>query len=131
MARMFHPLHGVLICSLLAASVTVASAHCCHDERTIGVAEESGGLRPGLHGPGGGLTDESVQSDPPSTGGGLRGAPESLGNGGTGSLGSGGVGQLHGNSLGSYGAGSIGEPGPGGLGSMRDGGLGPQAPRTH
>ena len=121
MMRPVHPLHGLLACCLLAAGVTPAAAHCCHDQRSLGIAEQSE-LRRGLHGLNDGITDDSVQSNPPTTGNGLgRGGPTGIG----------GLGQMRGKSLGAYGAGSLGEPGPGGLGALRGDGLGapPARPR--
>lgn len=106
---------------VLLSSVT-AVAHPGHDENAVGV-QEWNTFRRGVHGAGDGLTDDSVQADPPTTGRGLSGG--SLhGNAG------GGVGGLRGDGFGRYGAGSVGEPGPGGLGAMKTGGMGnPPRPR--
>lgn len=112
--------HAILTFSLLAASATVAAAHCCHDERVLGVAAQSE-LRGGVHGMGGGLTDEPIQRDRPSIG--------ENPDGNTTGLGGGGFGQMQGNSIGNYGAGSLGERGPGGLGALRGDSIHTQPPR--
>ena len=108
---------------LLAATASVAAAHCCHDSSMLGVAHQSQ-FRRGLHGMGEGLTDEAIEAEPPAV-------EESLTDRGTANEGIGGLGQMRGNSVGNYGAGSLGQAGPGGLGAMRNGGLGsrPVQPR--
>ena len=106
----------------VAASASVAAAHCCHDSSMLGVQHQSQ-FRSGLHGMGDGLTDDAIQAEPPAI-------DDSLDNRGTANDGIGGLGQMRGNSIGNYGAGSLGQSGPGGLGAMRNGGLGgPVHPR--
>jgi len=112
--------NAILAFSLLAGSATLATAHCCHDDRYVGVAAQSE-LRRGVHGMGGGLTDEPIRRDRPSIG-------ENPGSN-TGGLGGGGFGQMQGNSIGNYGAGSLGERGPGGLGALRGDSILTQPPR--
>jgi hypothetical protein len=86
-----------------------------------GMHEQS--LRRGVHGDGGGLTDESIQPE-------LEDDGWRLGRRGASPDGNNGLGQMQGNGLGQYGAGSIGERGPGGLGAMTGSGLGaPVRPR--
>jgi len=120
MVRRSRTLPALFTCSLLAAFVTNAAAHCCHDERSLATAQQND-LRRGVHGMGGGLGDEDERRDGPSIGNGLSR--------GTGSLDSGGFGQMRGNSLGNYGAGSLGERGPGGLGTLRGDSITTQPPR--
>lgn len=96
---------------LLASSVPTALAHCCHDERLLGVAEQDG-LRRGVHG----MDRGSLDDEYGRRFGDGRGAEDRTGSLGDGGLG--GLGQMRGDSIGSYGAGSIGERGPGGLGAL-------------
>ena len=119
MVRRSRSLHALFTCWLLAATVTTAAAHCCHDERSLATAQQSE-FRRGVHGMGDGLGDDE-ERDPPSIGSGL--------DRGTGSLGNGGFGRLQGNSLGNYGAGSLGERGPGGLGTLHGDSVLTQPPR--
>ncbi|MFN2376185.1 MAG: hypothetical protein ABR538_06590 [Candidatus Binatia bacterium] len=100
----------LLVASLLAASATVAAAHCCHDERSLGAWQQSE-LPRGPHG----LDQDSGQKRLGSGAGAMRTDPARR----TGSLNDGGLGQMRGNSVGNYGAGSLGERGPGGLGALQ------------
>jgi hypothetical protein len=103
---------------LLAFNASVAAAHCCHDSRALRVAAQDG-LRGGIHGVDeGGLSDESIQDEPPTVGGGMNDGAADDG------WSVGGLGSMRGNSLGNYGAGSLGQTGPGGLGAMQGTGLG-------
>jgi hypothetical protein len=105
---------------LVAGSAVPASAHCCHDDRMLGVAEESG-LRRGTHSAGDRRLGEDDEENGPSVGRGLGG--------GSGGLGGNSTGGLQGNGLGNYGAGSLGERGPGGLGALRGDSIHQPAPR--
>lgn len=120
------PLQSLLafcVLSLSIAAASAAQAHCCHDSRTLGIAQQSE-LRRGLHGAEGGLTDESIHAQPPGVGRGLGDRDDR-------NQGVGGYGTLRGNNVGNYGAGSLGQRGPGGLGAMTGSGLnsGPVEPR--
>jgi len=121
------PAIALLAGFMLAALSSSAAAHCCHDERSLGAAQQSQ-LRRGLHGMDGGLGDHDEQDEqfqqeaPPSVGGGL--------NHGSGSLNSGGFGQMRGNALGNYGAGSLGQRGPGGLGTLQGNSITTPPPRS-
>lgn len=95
---------------LVAGSSITAAAHCCHDERMLGVAEQDG-LRRGTHNLGDRHLGDDFENDGPTVGRGLEGG-SGLSNGG-------GLGSMHGNNVGNYGGGSIGERGPGGLGALR------------
>ncbi|MFN2426471.1 MAG: hypothetical protein ABR587_08505 [Candidatus Binatia bacterium] len=120
MVRSSRILSALIACSVLAViSANTAAAHCCHDDRRLGSANQSE-FRRGLHGMEGGLTDEPIQRNPPAGGGGLDR---------TGSLNEGGHGQMRGGSLGNYGAGSLGERGPGGLGTLQGNSIHTQPPR--
>jgi hypothetical protein len=92
----------------LATTAHVASAHCCHDDRTLGIEEQSS-FRRGLHG----LGDRSLgeEEESPTIDQGIDRGTQPMNNGG-------GFGQMQGNGIGNYGAGSLGERGPGGLGAM-------------
>ena len=104
----------------VAASPLTAAAHCCHDERDLGVQHQSNGPR-GLRG-----ADSRIYGDdgdqPPSGTGGLQ-------SGGFGESRNQGLGSVRGGSIGAYGAGSpmgtAAGTGGGGLGGMRNGGIGP------
>lgn len=116
--RRLHFLPTLAACALLAATASSAFAHCCHDPLRLGIHQQSE-FRRGLHGlddRDNGLTDESIQAEPPSVGGLQNQRPANEGIGG--------LGQMRGNSIGNYGAGSLGEAGPGGLGAMRGTGIG-------
>lgn len=100
---------GALSGAALAGSAAPAAAHCCHDERMIGVAQQSE-FRRGTHG----LGDRrrlGEDDDGASIGRGM--------NGRTGGLSGNSSGGLQGSGFGNYGAGSLGERGPGGLGALR------------
>lgn len=111
---------------VLAFAAAPARAHPGHEENSLGT-EQWNSLGKGLHSAGGGLSDDSLQADPPTAGRGLTGSGLHSGlHGGS----NGGAGGLHGDGLGSYGAGSVGEPAAGGLGAMKTGGMGnPPRPR--
>lgn len=105
---------------LVASSPMSAAAHCCHDERDLGVVRQNDGPR-GLRGADSRIYgDESDQ--PPSGGRGLQ-------SGGFGESRNQGLGSVRGGSIGAYGAGSpmgtAAGTGGGGLGGMRNGGIGP------
>lgn len=105
---------------LIAASPMTAAAHCCHDERDLGVQRQNDGPH-GLRG-----ADSRIYGNdgdqPPSGGGGLQ-------DGGFGESRNQGLGSMRGGSIGAYGSGSpmgtAAGTGGGGLGGMRNGGIGP------
>jgi len=109
----------LLLLVLAIATPSSAVAHDGHDANSLGT-QQWNTFRRGLHSADDGITDDSIQARPPTTGRGLGGGRNS---------GVGGVGGLRGTGFGSYGAGSVGEPGPGGLGAMKNGGLGATPPR--
>jgi hypothetical protein len=98
---------------LVTGTASIAAAHCCHDERMLGIAEQSDDLRHGELRRG---TQRSGRLDNDEDGvfigDGLNQGHGSLDNGG-------GLGQMRGNNVGNYGGGSLGERGPGGLGALR------------
>ena len=108
-----------LLIALATALPSSAFAHDGHDANTLGT-QQWNTFRRGVHSADDGITDDAVQSRPPTTGRSLGGGVNS---------GAGGAGGLRGTGFGRYGAGSVGEPGPGGLGAMKNGGLGSSPPR--
>jgi hypothetical protein len=107
---------------LLAATALPAAAHCCHDERMLGIAQQSE-LRRGTHSLGSRRLGEEDEEQGPSVGRGMNSGSSGLSNGG-------GVGAMQGTEgLGNYGAGSLGERGPGGLGTLHGDSIHRQGPR--
>jgi hypothetical protein len=112
-------LHVVLACAVLIATAAKAHAHCCHDDRLIGVSEQSSAP----HGLAGGDSMDGLDegSSPPTVGGGLSGDQ-------VGVAADHGIGHLNGGFLGAYGTGSrLGTAGTGGIGTMQGTGVGAPA----
>jgi len=110
---------GLALGVILAMPVAV-SAHCCHDERDLGVQRQSNGPR-GLRGADSRIYDDEGDQAPSQDGG--------FGNGRIGESRNQGIGSVQGGSIGAYGPGSpmgtAAGTGGGGLGGMRNGGIGP------